>query len=74
MTRRTCAASLCRERESMTCSGRGKRLSGRPSVGGQSAGGRGREIIARAETARPDGKAVGQPQKTQFRGCYLTTS
>ncbi|WP_269450575.1 hypothetical protein [Xenorhabdus poinarii] len=43
----------------MTCSGRGQRLSGRPSVGVQSAGGRVREIIARAETARHDGKAVG---------------
>ncbi|MBI6547194.1 hypothetical protein [Xenorhabdus lircayensis] len=59
MTRRTCAALLCRERAGMTYSGRGKGISSRPSVGLPSAGGRAHEIPAKAGTARPDGKAVG---------------
>ncbi|WP_275384343.1 hypothetical protein [Xenorhabdus bovienii] len=51
----------------MTCAGRGKRLSGRLLVGLGSAGGRVHEIIARAETARRDGNAVGFREKTGFR-------
>ncbi|MCC8466092.1 MULTISPECIES: hypothetical protein [Photorhabdus] len=51
----------------MTCSGRGKSISGRPSVGAWSVGGRIHKISAKAGTTRLHGKAVGQHQKTQFR-------
>ncbi|MBD2812521.1 hypothetical protein ID853_16950 [Xenorhabdus sp. Vera] len=50
----------------MTCSGRGKRIRGRPSVGVQPAGGRKREIPAKAGTARLSSKPVGLSKKTLF--------
>ncbi|MGV8005271.1 hypothetical protein [Photorhabdus bodei] len=67
MILRTCAALSCHDRAGMTGSSRGKRISGRPSVGAWSAGGRIRKISAKAGTTRLHGKAVGQHQKTQFR-------
>ncbi|MCC8376411.1 hypothetical protein GPY37_23350 [Photorhabdus kayaii] len=67
MILRTCAALSCRDRTGMTCSGRGKSISGRPSVGAWSVGGRIHKISAKAGTTRLHGKAVGQHQKTQFR-------
>ncbi|WP_169924766.1 hypothetical protein [Xenorhabdus mauleonii] len=51
----------------MTCFGRGKERCGRPSVGVPSAGGRQREIPAKAGIARLHSKPVGLSQKTLFR-------